>query len=71
MLMIHGCAGTAFNWWPQSAACNNCRGMPEQMSHTIQALARGYAGGRCGCCWVAAVAPSAATAVEPQLLLAL
>ena len=42
--MIHGCAGTAFNWWPQSASCNNCRGMPEQMSHTIQALARGYAG---------------------------
>lgn len=44
VLMIHGCAGTAFNWWPQSASCNNCRGMPEQMSHTIQALARGYAG---------------------------
>ncbi|KAI7842893.1 hypothetical protein COHA_003405 [Chlorella ohadii] len=43
VLMIHGCAGTAFNWWPQSASCNNCRGMPEQMSHTIQALARGYA----------------------------
>lgn len=42
--MVHGCAHSGLNWWPQSAACNLCRGLPEQISHTLQALRRGYAG---------------------------
>lgn len=42
--LFHGCVGSGSNYWPQSAACAECRGMPEQMSHTLQALRRGYAG---------------------------
>lgn len=33
-----------YNYWPQSEACPECRGLPEEMSHTLQALRRGYAG---------------------------
>lgn len=42
-LLIHGCASGAYNFWPQSDACPGCRGLPEQMSHVVQALQRGYA----------------------------
>lgn len=44
VLMVHGCSGTAFNFWAQGPTCQQCRGMPEQMSHTMQALRLGYAG---------------------------
>ncbi|KAL4443430.1 hypothetical protein ABPG75_011167 [Micractinium tetrahymenae] len=43
VLLIHGCASGAYNYWPQSDACPGCRGLPEQMSHVVQALQRGYA----------------------------
>lgn len=48
-LLIHGCASGAYNFWPQSDACPGCRGLPEQMSHVVQALQRGYAGGKFLC----------------------
>lgn len=44
VLLVHGCVSSGYNYWPQSDACDECRGMPEQMSHTMQALKRGYAG---------------------------
>ena len=52
VLLIHGCAHSGYNYWPQSEACSECRGLPEEMSHTIQALRRGYAGEACGGGWV-------------------
>jgi hypothetical protein len=52
-MMIHGCKSSGYNWFPQSDACRECRGLPEQLSHTLQALNRGYAGG-----WVAGHAAS-------------
>lgn len=42
---FHGCVGAGSNYWPQSTTCPECRGLPEQLSHTLQALRRGYAGG--------------------------
>ena len=45
VLMIHGCVHSGYNWWPQSESCPECRGLPEELSHTVQALRRGYAGG--------------------------
>lgn len=44
VLLIHGCAHSARNFWPESEACRECRGLPEQLSHTLQAMRRGYAG---------------------------
>lgn len=38
------CSFCRYNYWPQSEACPECRGLPEEMSHTLQALRRGYAG---------------------------
>ncbi|PSC72576.1 hypothetical protein C2E20_4286 [Micractinium conductrix] len=43
VLLIHGCAHSARNFWPESEACRECRGLPEQLSHTLQAMRRGYA----------------------------
>lgn len=44
VLMIHGCVHSGYNWWPQTESCPECRGLPEEVSHTVQALRRGYAG---------------------------
>lgn len=30
----------------QSEECDECRGLPEEMSHVLQALRRNYAGGQ-------------------------
>ncbi|KAL4428341.1 hypothetical protein ABPG75_002430 [Micractinium tetrahymenae] len=43
VLFAHGCVHSGYNYWPQSEACPECRGLPEEMSHTLQALRRGYA----------------------------
>eukprot|EP00887_Chlorella_sp_A99_P004278 scaffold15.g4278.t1 len=39
---FHGCGG---DFWPPSSKCpaSTCRGLPEEIAHTKQALARGYA----------------------------
>lgn len=44
VMFFHGCVGSGSNYWPQSDSCPECRGLPEQMSHTLQALRRNYAG---------------------------
>lgn len=36
--------GRLHNGPPQSEACDECRGLPEEMSHVLQALRRNYAG---------------------------
>ncbi|PSC69850.1 Secretion-regulating guanine nucleotide exchange factor [Micractinium conductrix] len=43
VLFAHGCVHSGYNYFPQSDACPDCRGLPEEMSHTLQALRRGYA----------------------------
>ena len=48
VLMIHGCVHSGYNFFPQSDSCPECRGLPEELSHTAQALKRGHAGGREG-----------------------
>lgn len=45
VVLFHGCVHSGYNYFPRSAACLDCRGLPEEMSHTLQALNRGYAGG--------------------------
>lgn len=45
MFLAHGCVHSAHNYWPQSEECPECRGLPEELSHTLQALKLGYAGG--------------------------
>ena len=44
----HGCAHAASNYWPKSADCPECEGLPEELSHVWQALKKGYAGGWVG-----------------------
>jgi hypothetical protein len=44
VFLAHGCVHSAYNFWPQSEACPECRGLPEELSHTLQALKLGYAG---------------------------
>jgi len=39
----HGCSHTAFDFWPKSAQCQQCVGLPEDKRLTRAALARGYA----------------------------
>ncbi|PSC73469.1 cytokinin riboside 5 -monophosphate phosphoribohydrolase LOG3-like [Micractinium conductrix] len=41
--MLHRCGRNAEDFWPPSAACPQCIGMPEGVSIAKQALARGYA----------------------------
>ncbi|KAI7844116.1 hypothetical protein COHA_002255 [Chlorella ohadii] len=43
IVFVHGCVHSGYNYFPQSKECNACRGLPEQLSHTLQALRRGYA----------------------------
>ncbi|EFN56835.1 hypothetical protein CHLNCDRAFT_51615 [Chlorella variabilis] len=44
LAMMHGCAHDASDFWPRDAsACPECDGLPEEVAHTKQALARGYA----------------------------
>jgi hypothetical protein len=43
VLFVHGCVHSGYNYFPQSKQCNACRGLPEQLSHSLQALRRGYA----------------------------
>lgn len=38
-----GCAHDASDFWPRSVACPECDGLPEEVAHAKQALARGYA----------------------------
>jgi hypothetical protein len=42
LAFFHGCAHDASDFWPR-AACSDCDGLPEEVAHTKQALARGYA----------------------------
>jgi hypothetical protein len=66
VMMIHGCKSSGYNWFPQSDACRECRGLPEQLSHTLQALNRGYAGGWVGG-WVGILLASSIPASHAQL----
>lgn len=43
LFMAHGCVHDAADFWPASKACPECSGLPEEVAHTKQALARGYA----------------------------
>ncbi|EFN55356.1 hypothetical protein CHLNCDRAFT_134385 [Chlorella variabilis] len=43
VFLAHGCVHSAHNYWPQSEECPECRGLPEELSHTLQALKLGYA----------------------------
>ncbi|PRW51151.1 peroxisomal membrane 11A isoform A [Chlorella sorokiniana] len=40
---FHGCSHGGYDSWYSQAACPECRGLPEEVSHTKQALALGYA----------------------------
>ncbi|KAI7838591.1 hypothetical protein COHA_007662 [Chlorella ohadii] len=42
LALFHGCAHDSSDFWPR-AACADCDGLPEEVAHTKQALARGYA----------------------------
>jgi hypothetical protein len=43
-VLFHGCVHSGYNYFPRSDVCDECRGLPEEMSHSLQALNRGYAG---------------------------
>ncbi|EFN51328.1 hypothetical protein CHLNCDRAFT_55184 [Chlorella variabilis] len=43
LVMLHRCGRSAEDFWPPSGACPECIGMPEAVSISRQALARGYA----------------------------
>ncbi|EFN56833.1 hypothetical protein CHLNCDRAFT_144401 [Chlorella variabilis] len=43
LVFFHGCYHNAYDFWPEQEACPECRGLPEEVSHTKQALAMGYA----------------------------
>jgi len=43
LLVFHGCSHSATDWWPKSAACPKCIGLPEEVNITRVALHRGYA----------------------------
>ncbi|KAL4429167.1 hypothetical protein ABPG77_010146 [Micractinium sp. CCAP 211/92] len=43
VVFIHACVHSGYNYWPYSADCEECRGLPEELSHTLQALRLGYA----------------------------
>ena len=42
-VMLHGGSGSALMYWPQSAGCSMCLGLPEEMVVTKEALSSGYA----------------------------
>ncbi len=62
-------ASTIISSCPQSKECNACRGLPEQLSHTLQALRRGYAGEQSRAVGAAAAAAAACPLLQPPLLL--
>lgn len=43
LVMLHRCGRNAEDFWPPSSVCPQCIGMPEAVSISRQALARGYA----------------------------
>ncbi|KAL4858602.1 hypothetical protein ACK3TF_001547 [Chlorella vulgaris] len=43
VVLFHGCVHSGYNYFPRSDVCDECRGLPEEMSHSLQALNRGYA----------------------------
>ncbi len=45
LFLFPQCVHSGYNYWPYSADCEECRGLPEELSHTLQALRLGYAGG--------------------------
>ncbi|KAI3435834.1 hypothetical protein D9Q98_001892 [Chlorella vulgaris] len=42
-IFIHGCKHDPYSWFYRSKACPQCTGLPEEVSHSKQCLARGYA----------------------------
>ncbi|KAL4441476.1 hypothetical protein ABPG77_001980 [Micractinium sp. CCAP 211/92] len=43
LAFFHGCAHNAYDLWPPQLGCEECRGLPGEVSHTKQALSLGYA----------------------------
>eukprot|EP00887_Chlorella_sp_A99_P002410 scaffold10.g2410.t1 len=43
LVLLHRCGGNGGDFWPRSDGCPECRGLPEELAMTKQALARGYA----------------------------
>ncbi|PSC68342.1 heat shock 70 kDa 17 isoform A [Micractinium conductrix] len=41
-VFIHGCKHDPFSWFYKSPRCPMCTGLPEEVAHTKQCLARGY-----------------------------
>ncbi|KAL4422147.1 hypothetical protein ABPG77_006836 [Micractinium sp. CCAP 211/92] len=42
-IFIHGCKHDPYSWFYKSDACPQCTGLPEEVAHSKQCLARGYA----------------------------
>jgi hypothetical protein len=42
-IFIHGCKHDPMSWFYKSDKCQDCTGLPEEVSHSKQCLARGYA----------------------------
>lgn len=60
VFVFPGCVRTGYGFWPYDArGCPECAGLPEDVAHVKQALARGYAicvftaGGKSHCWWAA------------------
>ena len=43
LLLAHGCQHSATDFWPHSAACTQCVGLPEEVRVTREALKAGWA----------------------------
>ncbi|PNW71221.1 hypothetical protein CHLRE_16g692650v5 [Chlamydomonas reinhardtii] len=43
VFLAHGCSHGAVDFWPKSAGCPQCTGLPEEMNITLHVLTRGYA----------------------------
>ena len=44
LFIAHGCVHGGNNYFPKSDTCPGCVGLPEEISHTIQAMKMGLAG---------------------------
>lgn len=42
-VFIHGCKHDPYSWFYKSPRCPQCTGLPEEVAHSKQCLARGYA----------------------------
>jgi hypothetical protein len=70
LFLAHGCSHSAIDWWPKSATCEHCIGLPIEMTIVQEAINNNYAVlaissvNRAHKCWVARDLPRTQEAIE-------